>query len=98
MTKQSEFFVYILSSQNNNVLYIGVTSNLVKRIYGHKNKLSDGFTKKYNVNKLVYYEVLQDPENAITREKQLKAGPRQKKIELINKNNPTWEDLYEEII
>ncbi len=92
------FYVYILSSNNNNVLYVGVTSNLIKRIYEHKNKVIEGFTKKYNVNKLVYYEVYADPVNAIKREKQLKAGSRKKKVDLIKNLNPNWDDLYLEII
>jgi putative endonuclease len=80
---------------NNRVLYTGVTNDLLRRVWEHKEKLGDGFTKKYNVSKLVYYEVFEDPENAIMREKQIKAGSRQKKIDLINNFNMEWHDLYE---
>ena len=87
-----------MMNRGNTVIYVGVTSNLVKRIYEHKNKLIDGFTKKYNVVKLVYFEQFQDPGSAITREKQIKAGSRKKKLDLIIKANPNLEDLYEAII
>jgi len=79
-------------------LYIGVTSNLIKRVWEHKNKLAEGFTKKYSVNQLVYYEQYQDAENAIKREKRLKDYNRKWKLELIEKLNPDWKDLYEEIL
>lgn len=82
----------------NTVLYVGVTDNLIKRIYQHKNKLVDGFTSKYNINKLVYYEIFEDIEEAIKREKQLKGGSREKKLELIKSKNPEFHDLYNEII
>ena len=95
MNKQ--YYVYITSSLKNKKLYIGVTSDLAKRIWEHKNKVYDGHTEKYNKNRLVYYEVLDDPENAIIREKQLKNWHRQWKINLIEEKNPNWEDLYEEI-
>ena len=78
----------------NKVLYIGVTGNLLQRIYVHRNKMCDGFTKRYNVTKLVYYEWTDDVMSAIEREKQLKAGSRKKKIDLINQVNPRWDDLY----
>lgn len=78
----------------NCTLYIGMTNDLIKRVYQHKNNLADGFTKKYNVHNLVYYEIHNDVCYAITREKQLKKWNRQWKIELIEKNNPEWEDLY----
>ena len=74
-----------------------MTNNLVRRIYEHKEKLIEGFTKKYNCSKLVYYEILNDPYNAITREKQIKAGSRKKKIKLINSMNPNWKDLYDDL-
>ena len=89
-----QYYIYIMTNKNNTVLYTGVTNNLKKRIYEHKMKLIDGFTKKYNVDKLVYYEIFNDIYNAITREKQIKKGSRQKKISLINNMNPKWEDLY----
>ena len=86
--------VYILTSINNTTFYIGVTSNLSKRIWEHKNKFVDGFTKKYNVDKLVYYELTENIETAINREKQLKNWHRDWKIKLIKKINPNFDDLY----
>jgi putative endonuclease len=80
------------------ILYIGVTSNLVTRVYEHKNSLVEGFSKKYNVKFLVYYETTSNVENAIAREKQLKSWRREKKEVLIDKMNPEWKDLYQEII
>lgn len=91
-------YVYIMTNKNNTTVYIGVTSNLIKRIYEHKNKLVDGFTKKYNLNKLVYFENCNDIENAINREKYLKGKTRKYKNDLINLINPEWKDLYESII
>jgi len=92
-----QYYVYIMTNRKNTVLYIGVTNNLIRRIYEHKEKLVDGFAKKYNVTKLVYYEVFEDIENAISREKHLKAGSRQKKIDLINQMNRGWRELYDEL-
>ena len=86
--------VYILTNINNTPFYIGVTSNLSKRIWEHKNKFVDGFTKKYNVDKLVYYELTENIETAINREKQLKNWHRDWKIKLIKKINPNFDDLY----
>ena len=86
-----------MTNKNNRVLYTGITNDLKRRVYEHKEKLIDGFTKKYNVSKLVYYEIFEDPENAILREKKIKAGPRQKKIDLINTMNKEWADLYDVI-
>ena len=91
---ERQFYVYILSNKYNKVLYIGITSDLLRRTYEHKQHYVQGFTARYNVTKLVYYEILDDPESAIFREKQLKAGSRQKKLELINSINPGWKDLY----
>lgn len=91
-------FVYIMSNKQDGVLYIGVTSDIVKRVYEHKNDFVDGFTKQYNLKTLVYYEVYDEIEEAIKREKQLKNWHREWKIELINKQNPRWEDLYETIL
>ena len=91
---EKQYYIYILSSDNNNVLYTGVTSDLIRRVYEHKNKLCAGFTAKYNVNKLVYYEVCFDPISAIKREKQIKGGSRKKKINLIESKNREWDDLY----
>ena len=88
------YYVYILASKRNGTLYIGVSSNLIKRIYEHKNNLVEGFTKKYKVHKLVYFEETSDIQSAIKREKQLKVWKRSWKIELIEKQNLTWKDLY----
>lgn len=96
MYKQA--FAYIMTNKNNTVLYAGVTSNLIKRVYEHKNKLVEGFSKKYNLTKLVYYEVFEDMINAITREKQIKAGSRKKKIALVESINKEWRDLYQSIL
>jgi putative endonuclease len=90
--------VYLLSNKNNTVLYTGVTSDLVKRIWQHRQKIIDGFTKKYNCTRLLYFEVFMDMESAIAREKLIKGGSRKKKEQLINGFNPDWRDLYEEII
>jgi len=89
-----QYYVYILASKKNGTLYIGVTNNLLKRVYEHKSNLVGGFTQKYNVNNLVYYEEHNDIGKAITREKQMKKWKRQWKIELIEKFNPQWKDLY----
>jgi putative endonuclease len=86
-----------MTNKSNNVLYTGMTNNLIRRVYEHKEKIIDGFTKKYNCTKLVYYEIFNDPYNAIAREKQIKAGSRKKKIELINSMNPNWKDLYDDL-
>jgi len=91
------YCVYIMTNKKNTVLYTGITSNLNKRIYEHKENLVEGFTKKYNVHKLVYYEVFNDVEGAISREKQIKADSRNKKIKLISSLNPEWKDLYTEL-
>jgi len=93
MTKQ--YFVYILASKRNGTLYTGVTSDLLKRIWQHRNKMISGFTEKYNVTDLVYYEIHEDPVNAIIREKQIKRWNRSWKIRLIETNNPEWHDLSE---
>ena len=87
------YFVYILSNRDDSVLYIGVTGNLPRRLYEHRNNLVDGFTKRYNVHKLVYYEYTNDVYSAISREKQLKNWNRGKKNALIAKMNPEWKDL-----
>ena len=97
MKKQGTYVVYILTNWNHKVMYIGVTNNLHKRLYQHKNKLIDGFTKKYNVNKLVYYESTEDVRSAIAREKQLKGWVRKKKNNLVAVFNPGWEDLGVEL-
>ncbi len=92
------YHVYILSSQRNGTLYIGITNDLIKRVYEHKNNLVDGFTKKYKVHSLVYYEQCGDIESAIIREKRLKKWNRKWKFELIEKENPQWRDLYEDLL
>ncbi|HAN09732.1 MAG TPA: excinuclease ABC subunit C [Clostridiales bacterium] len=93
-----EYYVYILTNKYNKVLYIGVTNDLIRRVYEHKEKMTDGFTSRYNINKLVYYETTGDIRVAIEREKQLKGGSRKDKKELIENNNSKWEDLYNKIV
>ncbi len=92
------YYVYILTTSSNRVLYTGVTNDLVRRVYEHKNKLVKGFTFKYNVDKLVYYEMFENIEEAIKREKQIKAGSRVNKIKLIEGMNVEWLDLYDGLI
>ena len=96
--KTKQAFIYILTNKANTVLYTGVTSHLVKRVWQHKNNIVAGFTQKYNLHKLVYYEKLDSIRKAIEREKQIKAGSRKKKIDLINTINKEWRDLSNEII
>ena len=96
MQKQS--YVYIITNKYNNVLYIGVTSDLVKRIWEHKHKAVDGFSKRYKLTKLVYYEIIDDIQTAIEREKQLKRWHGKRKLNLINEKNPMFKDLYDTII
>ena len=91
------YYVYIITNERNTVLYIGVTNNLVRRIYEHRNGLVEGFSKRYNVKKLVYYEDTGDVRAALEREKELKKWRRQWKIELIEKDNPDFADLYDYI-
>ena len=93
-----QYYVYILTSRKNGTLYIGVTSDLLIRTYEHKQNLIDGFTKKYHVHNLVYYEVHNDIREAIIREKQIKKWNRKWKLRLIEEMNPNWRDLYNEII
>jgi putative endonuclease len=90
--------IYILANQQNGTLYIGVTSNLVKRVWEHKSDFVEGFTRRYAVHMLVYYELLDTMDAAITREKQIKAGSRTKKIQLIETMNSEWLDLYDSIV
>lgn len=87
-----------MANYTNTVLYVGITNNLVRRVYEHKEKLEEGFTQKYNINKLVYFEVFENPEAAIKREKTIKNLVRRKKIALIEKENPDWNDLFGNII
>jgi len=95
---EKQYYVYILASKKNGTLYVGVSNNLIKRVYEHKNNLISGFTQKYSVHNLVYYEIFNDVYEAITREKRMKKWKRQWKIELIRKFNPEWKDLYDEIL
>jgi putative endonuclease len=90
-------YIYILASKKNGTLYTGVTSDLIRRVYQHKDKSIDGFSKQYDVDRLVYFEQHQTMRDAIQREKNIKHWSRQWKLELIEKNNPEWRDLYEEI-
>ena len=92
-----QYYVYIMCNANNSVLYTGVTNNLQRRAYEHREKQVKGFTERYNIVKLVYYEVFADPENAINREKQIKGGSRKKKIKLIDEFNKEWVDLYDQL-
>ena len=92
-----EYCVYLMTNAHNAVIYCGVTNNLARRVYEHKNGLGGIFTKKYNVNKLVYYEVGDNVNAALAREKQIKGGSRKKKIDLVNGVNPEWKDLSDEI-
>ena len=94
----TESYVYLLANKHNNVLYTGVTNDLIRRVYEHKNKLVAGFTQKYNVDRLVYYEVCSGIVVAIEREKQIKGWSRKKKHDLINTLNPLWNDLYSSLL
>ena len=90
------YYIYIMTNRKNTVLYTGVTNDLIRRVYEHKEKINpSSFTAKYNINKLVYYETTNSIESAIEREKQIKAGSRARKLDLINSFNPDWKDLYE---
>jgi putative endonuclease len=94
----NQYYVYILASKKKGTLYIGMTSNLLRRVCEHRNNSVDGFTRKYSVHKLVYYEATDDIESAITREKQLKKWKRDWKTEMIEKCNPEWNDLYDGLL
>ena len=96
--KQKEYSVYIATNRSNTVLYTGVTNDLLRRAYEHRNKLVKGFTSKYNVTKLIYWEAFDSPLEAIAREKQIKAGSRAKKLALVRSINPDFEDLYEKLL
>ena len=93
MPMTATYYVYLLTNWNNKVMYLGVTNNLERRLYEHKNKLFKGFTEKYNVNKLVYFEETQDVTVAIAREKEIKKWRREKKNQLVNRMNPNWKNL-----
>jgi putative endonuclease len=92
-----QYYVYMMTNKNNTVIYTGVTSDLEKRVYEHKAKIVHGFTKKYNIDKLIYYEVFDNPYYAISREKKLKGGSRQKKLDLVNSMNKKWRDLSKDL-
>ena len=92
-----QYWIYILTNRRNTVLYTGITSELLRRVYQHREKLLPGFTSRYNVSKLVYYECTEDPSSAIAREKQIKAGSRRKKITLVTGFNPQWRDLFDDL-
>ena len=94
---RKQYYVYIMTNPKNTVLYTGITGNISRRIYEHKTEGAEGFIKKYNVKKLVYVEICNDPLTAITREKQIKGGSRAKKIALIEKENPNWNDISDQI-
>jgi putative endonuclease len=94
---KGQYYVYIMTNKYHTVLYTGVTNDLKKRVWQHKEKLVEGFTKRYNVTKLVYYETSADVRSAIAREKQIKAGSRKKKLDLINRVNANWRDLYNDL-
>jgi len=96
--KMSTYYVYILASKRNGTLYVGVTNDLIRRVYEHKNDFVEGFTNKYGVHRLVYFEECEDFDSARQREKRIKEWKRKWKIELIEKENPEWRDLYEEIV
>jgi len=98
MKEEEQYYVYILTNKSNNVLYVGITNDLARRVFEHKNKLVEGFTKKYNLAKLVYYDVTNEVESAIKREKQLKNWHRDWKMNLIAQFNPEWRDLSEEFL
>jgi putative endonuclease len=92
-----QYYIYTLTSESNSVLYVGFTNDLKRRVYEHKNHLVEGFTSRYRINKLVYFETCSDVNSAITREKQIKKWLRRKKVELIQGDNPEWQDLYDSL-
>jgi putative endonuclease len=94
---EKQFYVYILANKSNRVLYTGVTNNIIRRVFEHRERRASAFTTRYRVDKLVYFEVFQDISEAIEREKQIKAGSRKKKIELVEQMNLDWKDLYDEV-
>ncbi|MBI2450971.1 MAG: GIY-YIG nuclease family protein [Parcubacteria group bacterium] len=94
---RQHYYIYIMTNKINTVFYTGITSNLPKRIYEHKNKIIEGFTKRYNITKFLYYEIFDNPEAAIQREKQIKGGSRKKKIYLIKNINPEFKDLSDSL-
>ena len=97
MVLDKQYYTYIMTNKKNTVLYTGMTNDLRRRVYEHKNDKGSAFTKKYSINKLVYFEIFREVKNAIRKEKQIKGGSRQKKIDLIEEINPGWRDLYEKL-
>ncbi|OGO42712.1 MAG: excinuclease ABC subunit C [Chloroflexi bacterium RBG_16_58_8] len=97
MKPSKQYYVYFMANKTNIALYIGVTGDLKRRVFEHKNKLVKGFTKKYSIDKLVYYEIFNDPGNAILREKRLKGSSRARKNKLVESVNPQWVDFYDQI-
>jgi len=98
MAVRKQFCIYILSNKLHTVFYVGMSGDLIKRVYEHKQKFVEGFTKRYNINNLLYYEITEDPESAILREKQIKDCRRSRKLELINSMNPEMKDIYFDLI
>ncbi len=98
MTGRKTFYIYILSNKHNTVLYTGMTNDLIRMVYEHKNKLIEGFTKRYNITKLLYYELTESVESAILREKQVKDYRRDKKFEMVRQMNPEMRDLYSKLV
>ncbi len=96
--QEKDYYVYILANRYNTVLYVGITNNLQRRLYEHKQKLQKGFTQRYNIDRLVYFEVCTDAYAAITREKQIKSWSRKRKNELVESQNKEWIDLYQNIL
>ena len=94
----NQYYIYILTNYAKTSFYVGVTSNLIRRVYEHKHKVNKGYTAQYHIDKLIYFEVFEDIEQVIKREKQIKAGSRQKKIDIINSLNLGWKDLYNDIL
>jgi len=97
MTLSGQYYIYLLANRKHGTLYVGMTNDLIRRVYEHKSDCIEGFTKKYAVHRLVYYEVFADPYNAISREKALKSWKREWKIALVEKGNPEWVDLYDSL-
>ena len=98
MKPNQDYYIYFLTNAKKTTLYVGITNNLIRRIWQHKQGMGSKFTQKYNLTLLVYFEVYNNPITAISREKQIKAGSRKKKEQLINNSNPDWKDLYPDLV
>jgi putative endonuclease len=94
----SQYYVYILANETNVAVYVGMTNDMIKRVYQHKEKITKGYAEKYDIGKLVYYEIFSDPENAILREKRLKGSSRARKNQFVESMNPEWRELYYELL